>query len=198
MSMIAIRLFLAASLVLSTLSAQAQKDKHPEPRKEFQAWYIFFAGGKSPNRQVFIMDGRHKRVSDDVFEIQAVTLLETPKGEFDHWAGTLQFKATPEHVALAKRGVESMEAVAKTAKVRTVSGYQMHADGKVVHHKPTEWSAFKTAIDLLSFRIACDPEAMETPEAYGMVFVGNFFRPVDVVDVVRKVLPNIKDLKDAK
>ncbi len=198
MSTIPTRLVLAAGLALAALPAQAQKAKKPEPRKEFPAWYTFFSTGKSPNRQVFLMDGRHKQVSDNVFEVQCVTLLETPKGEFDHWAGTLQYQATPEQVALAGGPMEKLQPLMKAVKVRTLSGYQMRADGSVVIQKPSDWSAFKSPIDLLGFRIACDPKAMETPEKYTMVFTGNFFRPIDAVDMVRKVLPNIKDLKDAQ
>jgi len=80
-------------------------------------------------------------------------------------------------------------------KVRTLSAYQMQGSGKVVPGQPTDWSAFKSPIDLLGFRIATDPLALKRPEAYGMVFAGNFHRPIDVVDMVRKVLPQVKEIK---
>lgn len=59
----------------------------------------------------------------------------------------------------------------------------------------SDWSAFKSPFDLLGIRIATTPLALKRPEAYGMVFADNFHRPIDGVDMVRKVLPQVKEIK---
>lgn len=190
------RLTLAASLLAASLPALAQQPAAKiEPRTELPAWFIFFSSAKAPERSVYLIDARYQEVSEGVFQTQALVMRETPSGDFDHWSGTLQYQATPEQLALARGPLEKMQPLMKSVKVRTLSAYQMQGSGKVVPGQPTDWSAFKSPIDLLGFRIATDPLALKRPEAYGMVFAGNFHRPIDVVDMVRKVLPQVKEIR---
>ena len=189
---------LLAGALLCGLSVLAQTPA-PKPaiavRTELPAWFIFFSSAKAPERSVYLIDARHQEVSEGVYQTQALVMRETPSGDFDHWSGILQYQATPEQLALARGPLEKMQPLMKSVKVRTLSAYQMQGSGKVVPGQPTDWSAFKSPIDLLGFRIATDPLALKRPEAYGMVFAGNFHRPIDVVDMVRKVLPQVKEIK---
>ncbi|MBH9575938.1 hypothetical protein [Inhella proteolytica] len=200
---------LAAALALTgapTAQAQAQAQaqtattaKAPAkllpPRTELPAWFIFFSSNKAPDRSIYLVDARYRPVGEGLYETQALVMRETPSGDFDHWSGTLQYQASPEQVALARDPLEKLQPLMKSVKVRTVSAYQMTGSGKVVPGQPTDWTTFKSPIDLLGFRIATDPDALKRPEAYGLVFAGNFHRPIDVVDLVRRVLPQVKDMR---
>lgn len=185
-----------AVLLLCSLSVVAKEaEQKIEPRKELPCWYLFMQTGKAPERVLYIVDARHVKISDNVYQSQALVVRETPRGDFDHWTGTLQYQATPEQVALAQGPVDTLQPLLKSVQVRTLSGYQMGSDGKVTPSRPTEWGPFQSPVDLLGFRIATDPKAMEYPEKYTMVFAGNFYRPIDVVDTVRRILPNVKEIK---
>lgn len=186
---------LAASLFTPVAALAQAPAAKPQPRTELPAWFIFFSSAKAPERSLYLIDARHREVSEGVFQTQALVMRETPSGDFDHWSGTLQYQATPEQLALARGPLEKLQPLMKSVKVRTVAAYQMTGSGKVVPGQATEWTAFKSPIDLLGFRIATDPDALKRPEAYGMVFAGNFHRPIDVVDMVRKVLPQLKDIR---
>lgn len=189
-------LLLLSALALATAPAQAQKGgSKVEPRSDMPSWFIFHATGKAPDRSIYIVDARHQQVGDNVYQTQALVMRETPSGDFDHWSGTLQYQAGPEQVELARGPLDKMQPLLKSVKVRTVSGYQMQGNGRVIPAQPSDWTAFKTPIDLLGFRIAADPEAVKDPTRYAMVFTGNFHRPIDVVDVVRRVLPNVKQIQ---
>lgn len=182
-------------LLLCSLSVAAKEAEKIEPRKELPCWYLFMQTGKAPERVLYIVDARYTKISDNVYQSQALVVRETPRGDFDHWSGTLQYQASPEQVALAQGPVEALQPLLKTVQVRTLSGYQMGADGKVTPSRPTQWGPFQSPVDLLGFRIATNPKAMESPEKYTMVFAGNFYRPIDVVDTLRRILPNVKDIK---
>lgn len=190
------RLFaLLAALASLFLTCRPVAGRAVDLEKELPSWHIFFQTGTAPERVLYIVDARYHKISDNVYQTQALVMRETPKGDFDHWTGTLQYQATPEQVELARGPVESLQPLMSSVKVRTLSSYQMRADGKVVPGQPTEWSAFKTPIDLLGFRIATDPKATQRSAHYTMTFTGNFHRPIDVVDLVRRVLPNVKEIQ---
>lgn len=190
------QLFVCASLLLISLPGVAKEaERKVEPRKELPCWYLFMQTGKAPERVLYIVDARYTKISDNVYQSQALVVRETPRGDFDHWSGTLQYQASPDQVALAQGPVEALQPLLKSVQVRTLSGYQMGGDGKVTPSRPTEWGPFQSPVDLLGFRIATDPKAMDFPEKHTMVFTGNFYRPIDVVDTLRRILPNVKDIK---
>lgn len=184
-----------ACLAAALRPAAANPRENPLPSPNRPAWHLFWVTGNAPRRQIYLIDVRHKQVGPDVYETQAATLLETPRADVEHWAGTLQLQASDEQIRQVRGDVRKAMPLMKDLRVRTLSSYLMGGDGSLKPSGPSDWAPFKTPIDLLTLRIASDPNAIRNLQAHNLVFVGSFFRAIDAVDVMRKLLPNVRELK---
>jgi hypothetical protein len=159
-------------------------------------WYLFYQRGAAPKRVLYAIDGRHAKVSKDVYQATVIVIPETPDA-MDYWVFTVQFQATAEQAQAAQGPIATLEKTFAAVKLRQMKAYRVQTGGTLESDtKEYPWTALPKDWQALAFRIAVDPEAMEErAEQYDMISLANLYRPVDVVDLTRRVLPLVKEVR---
>jgi hypothetical protein len=158
-------------------------------------WYLFFQRGDKPKRMLYAIDGRHVRVSEDVYQASVIVIPETPE-PMDYWVFTVQFQATAEQARAAEGPLATLEKTFAAVKLRQMKAYRVQGGGTLESDaKEYPWTSLPKDWQALAFRIAVDPKAMERAKQYDMILLANLYRPVDVVDLTRRVLPVVKEVR---
>jgi hypothetical protein len=164
------------------LDMEAHADHTRECRAASMArcWYLFFAINKTPVRQLWMLDLKVRNpepANANLIEIDFVEMHESDDpavpGANDFLVYTLQFKC-------------------KEKKFRIADGVSLLLDGNTERVK--EATAWRGDYDKswfgLAGKVACGKDQQRQPTAYDMLFLGDFYRPVDVADVTRRTLWN--------
>jgi hypothetical protein len=159
-------------------------------------WYLFFKRGDAPKRMLYAIDGRHVKVSEDVYQAQVIVIPETPE-TMDYWVFTVQYQASAEQAEAAQGPLATLDRTVAAVKMRQVKAYRVQSGGALEFDaKEYPWVALPKDWQALAFRIAVDRDAMaERAQQHNMILLANLHRPVDVVDLVRRVLPAVKEVR---
>ena len=162
----------------ATWDLEASVDKTRECKAAVMArcWYLFFAINEAPLRQVWLLDlkVRNPEPNDaNLIEVDVAHLHESDDpaepGANDFLLYTLQFQC-------------------KQQQVRIAGGYALLRDGTVDRSKePFPWRDARNTWFELAGKAACQRNVQLRPTDHHMVFLGDFYRPVDAVDVARRI-----------
>lgn len=159
------------------LEASVTKSRECNAASMPRCWYLFFAINETPVRQIWMLDLKVRNPEPrnaNLIEIDVAHMHESDDpaapGSNDFLLYTLQFQC-------------------KEKKYRIADGYALLLDGSLDRSKePFPWHPSKGTWFELAGKAACDKKVQLRPAAHDMVFIGDFYRPVDVVDVTRRML----------
>ncbi len=172
-----------AATAQSTGLDRAHWDVEASGRRECNAasmarcWYMFFASNETPYRQLWMADLKVRKPEPrnaNLIEIDVVQMHEGDdpkvKGSDDFLLHTLQFKC-------------------EEKKYRVAGGFALTLDGSIQQSTgTTDWGGYEDTWVGLAGKIACEKSVQLSPANHSMVFLGDFYRPVDAVDVTRGIL----------
>lgn len=157
---------------------EASKDRECQAASMARCWYMFFASDEAPYRQLWMADIKVRNPEPknaNLIEIDVAQMHEgddpAVKGSDDFLLFTLQFQC-------------------KEKKYRVADGFALRIDGSMEKSKQaTAWyGGYEDTWVGLAGKIACEKTFHVAPEANSMVFLGDFHRPVDAVDITRGIL----------
>ena len=157
---------------------EASKSRECNAAMMARCWYLFFAINEAPYRQLWMVDlkARNPDPKDaNVIEIDVAQVHEGDdpevKGSDDFLLYTLQFQC-------------------KEKKYRVADGFALKIDGSIqASTGATEWfGGYEDTWVGMAGKIACEKKYHLAPGDNHMVFLGDFHRPVDAVDVTRSIL----------
>jgi hypothetical protein len=159
------------------LEASVDKTRECKAATMARCWYLFFAINEAPVRQLWLLDLKARNPEPrnaNLIEMDVAHVHESDDpaepGANDFVLMTLQFQC-------------------KEKKYRIADGYALLLNGTVDHSKePFPWHDAKDTWFELAGKAACQKKVQLRPTDHDMVFVGDFYRPVDVVDVARRIL----------
>ncbi len=143
-----------------------------------RCWYMFFAEHDTPYRQLWMADLNLRSPEPNnanLVEIDVVQMHEGDdpevKGNDDFLLFTLQFQC-------------------KEKKYRVWDGFALTLDGTIKESEAaTAWyGGYEDTWVGLAGKIACEKKVQLSPTDHLMVFLGDFHRPVDAVDITRGIL----------
>ncbi|KFN41263.1 hypothetical protein [Arenimonas oryziterrae] len=168
----------AADRALWDLEASTVEHRDCKASSMPRCWYLFFAINEAPVRQLWMLDLKVRNPEPgnaNLLEMDVAHLHESDDpaepGANDFLLYTLQFKC-------------------KEKKYRIANGYALLIDGSVDQAKQAfPWhDGFENSWFGLAGKAACQKSEQLRPTAYNMVFLGDFYRPVDAADVTRRFL----------
>lgn len=159
------------------LEASVAKSRECDAASMPRCWYLFFAINEAPVRQLWMLDLKVRNPEPrnaNLIEIDVTHVHESDDpaepGANDFLLYTLQFQC-------------------KEKKYRIADGYALLLNGTVKRSKePFPWHDAKNTWFELAGKAACQKKVQLRPTEHDMVFVGDFYRPVDVADVTRRIL----------
>ncbi len=160
------------------MEASSMKSRDCSAATMPRCWYVFFAINEAPQRQLWMLDLKVRNPEPknaNLIEIDAVEVRETvdpaaaDREEFLVY--TLHFKC-------------------KEKMFRIARGYALLDDGSI--KRATEGSDWVGGMENswfgLAGKAACEKNVQMLPNGHSMVFLGDFYRPVDAVDFMRSRL----------
>lgn len=157
------------------------RDCHPLSMT--RCWYLYFGAGNAPGRKLFLIDlknhakpGKANTVITDTLQIHESdkTSPDGPQGVYDYSyfrfevdCRNRRVRSLPESFILAFNGE---------------NGYL----GQV--GKWTSEQTLKNTVFDRIFAVSCDKEVRLRPLAHDMAWLGDYPRPIDAVDAVRRYL----------
>jgi len=146
-----------------------------KPAVMTRCWYLFFGEGEHPNRKVYVADLKtHKDDADtNLVAVDVIVINESESSRAaignDFVFYTIQYQCG-------------------NAKMRELDAYAFEFTGKLERATmPTQWySDYQQSWYGIAGKIACEDDVRLRPDTYNMVWVGSLFRPIDVVDIMRK------------
>lgn len=159
------------------LEASVAKSRECNAASMSRCWYLFFAINEAPVRQLWMLDLKVRNPEPrnaNLIEIDVAHMHESDDpaapGANDFLLYTLQFQC-------------------KEKKYRIADGYALLLNGTVERSKePFPWHDAKDTWFELAGKAACQKKVQLRPTAHDLVFLGDFYRPVDVVDATWRIL----------
>ena len=157
---------------------QASKSRECNAAGMARCWYMFFASNDTPYRQLWMADIKVRNpepANANLIEIDIAQMHEGDdpgvKDSHDFVLYTLQFQC-------------------KQKKYRVADGFALNLNGSVEPYTGAkDWhGGYEDTWVGLAGKIACEKKYHLAPDANTMVFLGDFHRPVDAVDVTRRIL----------
>jgi hypothetical protein len=168
----------AADRALWDLEASTMENRDCKAASMARCWYLFFAINEAPVRQLWLLDLKVRnpeRGNPDLIEIDIVQVHETDDpavpGANDLVMLTTQYDC-------------------RRKKVRVADGYALMFNGTVDRMKePSPWTGgYDSNWFGLAAKAACEKNAQLRPVAHSMLWIGDFYRPIDAADVTRRIL----------
>lgn len=157
------------------------RDCHPASMT--RCWYLFFGSGDAPRRKLWLVDlkdhaasSRGGTVFTDTLQIHESTQTapDGPQGVYDYY--------------YARHEVDCRKRRVRTRPETFVLGFDSdHGYFGKVGQWASETSLKDTIYDRI-FAVSCDKEIRLRPLAYDMAWLGDYPRPIDAVDAVRRYL----------
>jgi hypothetical protein len=168
----------AADRALWDLEASTVEHRDCKAASMARCWYLFFAINEAPVRQLWLLDLKVRNPepgNPDLIEIDIVQVHESDD------------PAVPGANDLVKFTVQYQ---CGKKKVRVSDGYAFMFNGTVDRMKePSPWTGgYDSNWYGLAARAACEKNVQLRPAAYDMLWMGDFYRPVDAADVARTLL----------
>ena len=143
-----------------------------------RCWYLVFGKGEAPNRRLWIADMKVRPVGGDdngIVEMDVIEASErdapgdTYRNEFVQW--TLQFDC-------------------RKHRMRQAGGYALEWSGKIDRSDQVgQWlSGYQSSWFGHAEKLACDADVRLAPQAQAMLWIGDFYRPIDLNDFIRRHL----------
>ena len=157
---------------------QARRNRDCNADEMARCWYMFFASNETPYRQLWMADIQVRNpepANANLIEIDIAQMHEGDdpgvKGSHDFVLYTLQFQC-------------------KQKKYRVADGFALNRNGTLEPYTGAkDWhGGYEDTWVGLAGKIACEKKYYATPDGNTMVFLGDFHRPVDAVDVTRGIL----------
>lgn len=162
------------------MDMEAHSDHARECRAASMArcWYLFLAINKAPVRQLWMMDMQMRNPEPANANLIEVTVAEMHESDDPAVPGANEFI------------VHTLQFKCKEKKFRIADGYAQRFDGTSERAKqPTAWRGdFDNSWAGLAGKAACNLEIQRQPTAFNMLFLGDYYRPIDVLDVTRRAL----------
>jgi len=180
-------LFAAGSLSVTAQSTgvnralwdlQASKTRECNAAGMARCWYMFFASNEAPYRQLWMADIKVRNPEPSNANLIEIDITQMHEGDdpgvkdsHDFLLYTLQFQC-------------------KQKKYRVADGFALNRDGSVEQYTGAkDWQGgYEDTWVGLAGKIACEKAVQMRPTAHTMLFLGDFYRPVDAVDVTRGIL----------
>ena len=168
----------AADRAMWDLEASTVENRDCKAASMARCWYLFFAINETPVRQLWLLDLKVRNPEPgnaDLIEIDVVQVHESDDpavpGANDLVMFTVQYQCSKK-------------------KVRVSEAYALMFDGTLDRSTgPSPWTGgYETNWYGLAAKAACEKSAQLRPKAYSMLWLGDFFRPVDAADVSRRIL----------
>jgi hypothetical protein len=140
-----------------------------------RCWYMFHAAGEKPRQRVWYLDLKVRTPENGIAEIDIVEAHETDdpsvQGANNFVFYTLQFRC-------------------ERQRMRVLDGYA-YMFGNRVDRAPGagEWLGdYQNSWFGEAGRVACDKRMQLTPQAMKLMWLGDYYRPIDLVDFTRRFL----------
>ena len=151
-----------------------------KPAAMSRCWYIFFGGGDKPGRRLWLMDLKDQSggKTKNIIHTDVLMIDESAKTPPLGPQGTNDFV------------LQSFEVDCKRRRMRLrPESFGLGLDGKFGYAEQYgEWSDYKDTFYVRVIAASCDKAVRLRPLAHEMAWVGDYVRPVDAVDFVRRFL----------
>lgn len=151
-----------------------------KPAAMSRCWYIFFGGDEKPGRRLWLMDLKDQSGSKmrNIVYTDVLVIDESKRTRPLGAQGTADFVLQSFEVDCTKRRM----------RMRPES-FGLGFDGKFGHFgQYGSWGAYKDNFYVRIIEASCDRDVRLRPLAHDMAWVGDYVRPVDAVDFVRRFL----------
>ena len=151
-----------------------------KPAAMSRCWYIFFGGDEKPGRRLWLMDLKDQsggKTKNIVFT-DVLVIDESKKTRPLGPQGTSDFV------------LQSFEVDCKKRRMRMrPTSFGLGFDGAFGYAEQYgNWGDYKDTFYIRVIQASCDKDVRLRPLAHEMAWVGDYVRPVDAVDFVRRFL----------
>lgn len=157
------------------------RDCHPESMT--RCWYLFFGSGDGPRRKLWLIDLKDHAQAGNAGTVMTDTLQihESKKTAPDGPQGVYDYAYFRHEVDCRNRRVRSRP-----------ESFILAFDGQNAYFGQVgAWASEKQLENTLYdriFAISCDKKVRLSPKTYDMAWIGDYPRPIDAVDAVRRYL----------
>ncbi|MBS2035193.1 hypothetical protein JST97_09390 [bacterium] len=139
-------------------------------------WHLVFGAGEAPNRILITADPKIQQLPDGTSRLRVIEQFENHPQNVDFYVFTMDFNT-------------------QSKELRTYKAYRIFKDGRLeTEEKPSNWMAVPNNWMRICYEICANPnyfkEHKDTAPA-----LGKMCRPVDVVDLNRRILWEFKPPK---
>ena len=145
-----------------------------------RCWYIFFGGGEAPGRRLWLLDLKDQSGGS------ATAVAHTDVLIIDESTATRPLGAQ----GVFDFVLQSFEVDCRKRRMRMrPESFALGFAGEAAHFgRYGAWSDYKDTFYVRVIAASCDKDVRLRPLAHDMAWVGDYVRPVDAVDFVRRFL----------
>lgn len=189
------RAALASVLALTATAGEAQQSRAEQrdeindrlllegvrdckPNSMARCWYMVFGTGEKPIRKLWFVDLKPRYPNGNSADLVEIDVIEAHESDDPATQGANDFL------------FYTMQYQCRAKKVRVLGGYAYMFSNRIDPAPgASQWlSGYQKSWYGEVEKAACDKKVQLTPLAYKMLWIGDFYRPVDVVDLTRNVL----------
>jgi hypothetical protein len=149
-----------------------------QPNSMARCWYMVFGTGDTPVRKIWFVDLKPRYPSGPSADLVEIDVVEAHESDDPKTAGANDFL------------FYKMQYQCRGKKVRVLDGYA-YMFGDRVDRAPgaSQWlTGYKKSWYGEVEKAACDKKVQLSPTAKDMLWIGDYYRPVDLVDFTRRYL----------